>query len=62
MRIRPLAQRELNHGSIVSSTTSGEVVVNGNKQFSYNHVFDSAPQPIVFETMGRPQLEALLEG
>ena len=60
VRIRPLAQREADHGRLVMSS-SNEVIV-GAKRFAYNHVFDNQPQSAVFEAMGRPQLESLLEG
>ena len=60
VRIRPLSHREADYGRLVMSS-SNEVVV-GAKRFAYNHVFDNQPQSTVFETMGRPQLESLLEG
>ena len=44
------------------ATNGNEVVVNGSKRFTYNHVFREENQPTIFETMGRPQLESLLEG
>ena len=44
------------------ATNGNEVIVNGSKRFTYNHVFREENQPTIFETMGRPQLESLLEG
>ena len=44
------------------ATNENEVIINGSKRFTYNHVFHEESQPTIFETMGRPQLESLLEG